>query len=173
MNLNEITLGTLPKHLKQLAMWLLLVLAFGYSQGLAFVYFTTGVTPHGVEDRYRGNQTPQQQQQVEGAAPTEMKFEKSPAEMLNIVHTHVIGMCTMFAISSVIFAFSTSCTGFWKKFLLLEPFIAILTSFVSMWLMWKVNPAFSWLLTLSSGSMAVVFYITVVISLRELMRKTA
>src|ERR1035437_10209114 len=118
MNLNEITLGTLPKHLKQLAMWLLLVLAFGYSQGLAFVYFTTGISPHGVEERYRGNQT----QQTDSAAPTEMKFEKSPAEMLNIVHTHVIGMCTMFAISSVIFAFSTSCTGFWKKFLLLEPF---------------------------------------------------
>ncbi|HZV13581.1 MAG TPA: hypothetical protein VFA55_10230, partial [Candidatus Kapabacteria bacterium] len=147
----------------------LIVMAIGYAHGLLFVYHTTGITPHGVEERYRGNQ--QQMQQNADPPQEEMKFEKSLPEMLNIIHTHIISMGTMFFITSIIFAFCSLVSGAWKKFLLVEPFIAILTSFGSMWLMWKVNPLFSWLLMLSSGSMAVVFYITIYYSFRELMMK--
>lgn len=167
---DAITLRTLPPQLKQLARWLLVVLALGYAHGLVFVFVTTGITPRGAEERYRGNQAVIQQQS-ETAPMTEMKFEKSLSEILNIIHTHMIGMATMFAFSSVVFVFCSTVTGFWKKFLLIEPFIAIMTSFGSMWLMWKVHPSFSYLLLLSSGSMAVVFFITVALSLRELMMK--
>jgi hypothetical protein len=170
MDLNTITLRTLPPTLKTLARWALIVMAIGYAHGLLFVYHTTGVTPHGVEERYRGNQQ-QMQQNADAGNGEEMKFEKSLPEMLNIIHTHIISMGTMFCITSIVFAFCSIVSGRWKKFLLIEPFIAILTSFGSMWLMWKVNPIFSWLLMLSSGSMAVIFYITIYYSLRELMMK--
>lgn len=170
MTLNDITLRTLPPQLKRLATWVLLVLAIGYAHGLVFVNYTTGLTPRGIAERYRGNQAATVVQDEAAPAP-EMKFEKTLAEILNIIHTHVIGMGSMFAISSLIFAFTSTVRGRWKRFLLIEPFVAIMTSFASMWLMWRVHPAFSWLLAISSGSMAVVFFVTVFISLRELRMK--
>ena len=172
MSLNDITLRSLPPQIKRLTRWLLIVLAVGYTHGMVFVYVTTGVSPKGIEDRYRGNQA-QVQQQADGAPVIEMKFEKSLSEILNIIHTHTISMAMLFAFTSLIFALTSTVRGGLKRFLLVEPFIAILTSFGSMWLMWKVHPAFSWLLMLSSGSMAVVFYVTVALSLRELMMKPA
>ena len=168
--MNNITLRSLPPPVKQLARWLLVVLALGYAHGLVFVFVTTGVTPRGAEERYRGNQSTIQQQS-DSAPMTEMKFEKSLSEVLNIVHTHMIGMATMFAFSSIVFVFCSTVTGLWKRFLLIEPFIAIVTSFAAMWLMWNVHPSFSLLLMFSSGSMAAVFFITVALSLRELMMK--
>ena len=48
--------------------------------------------------------------------------------------------------------------------------MALLTSFSAMWLMRYVDPAFSWLLTLSSGLMALTFYVQSFFILRELRR---
>jgi hypothetical protein len=49
-----------------------------------------------------------------------------------------------------------------------EPFVALLVSFSSMWLMRYVDPRFSWLLALSSGLMAATFYLQSFFVLREL-----
>ena len=97
-----------------------------------------------------------------------MKFEKSFAEMLNITHTHILAMASFMAFTALIFAFTSRPSSRLKSFLIVEPFVAIITSFASMWLMRYVHPSFSYLLTLSSGSMALCFYAMMFFSLREL-----
>lgn len=175
--LESITLATLPDHLRQLAIWLLVTLSIGYTTGLIFVAHTTSLSPTGVQERYRGNQISESaegdQLQAEppegsGEAEVEMKFEKSYAEMLNITHTHILAMSSFFALVAVIFAFSSRASRRWKSILIVEPFVAIVTSFACLWLMRYVHPAFSYLLMVSSTSMAICFYAMMWLSFAEL-----
>jgi hypothetical protein len=197
--LDDITLGTLPLHLRQIALWLLTVLTVGYTVGLIFTYHTTSLTPKGVQERYRGNQPPPGSDTAsvvlrEGALPgdssissgaaadtsasaatmtaeePEMKFEKSTAEMLNLSHTHILAMATFMAFSAGIFAFSRTLSPRWRSFLIVEPFVAILPSFGAMWLMRYLHPAYSYLLMASSASMACCFFVMNGVSILELLR---
>lgn len=172
------SLTTVEGPLRQIAIWFLLCLAIGYSTGLLFVYHTTGVTPAGVSERYRGNQPPESDgsdplTQVTGNTGNgaELQFEKSFPEMLNITHTHILSMATFFALTAGIFAFAARPSKRIRAFLIVEPFVAIVTSFFSMWLMRYVDGAFSYLLMLSSASMAICFYLMVFLSLRELLSR--
>ena len=173
MNISTITLRNLPPLFKAFAAWTLVILGIGYAHGLLFIMNTTGMSQHGIVERYRGNQQeqPQNTSDSTGATMGEMKFEKSYPEILTIIHTHIIGMGEMFFISGFIFLFCSIVPRGLKKFLLIEPFAAILTTFGGMWLMWRVHPAFAWLLMISSGSMAVIFYITIIYCLIELRLK--
>lgn len=172
---NGATLSTVSGPLRQIAIWLLVCLTIGYSTGLLFVYHTTGVTPAGVADRYRGNQPattgdPAQPIPTSDGADdgAELQFEKSFAEMLNITHTHILSMATFFALTAGVFAFAQRPSKRLRSFLIVEPFVAIVTSFFAMWLMRYVHNGFSYLLMLSSASMALCFYTMVALSLREL-----
>lgn len=192
--LSSITLRTLPEHPRQVARWLLITLLVGYTTGLLFVAHTTDLYPKGVEERYRGNQaseqisttSPSDSTSAESLLPTdttvaepveaveeEMKFEKSYAEMLNITHTHILAMAGFFALTAFLFALAERPSRRLKSFLIIEPFVAMLTSFSSMWLMRYVHPAFSYLLILSSTSMAICFYLMAWFSLRELFGRSA
>jgi hypothetical protein len=129
-----------------------LVQVVGYTTGLFYVRHTTGLTPPGVSEQYRGSDSTV----VTEAA---MKFPKSYAEMLNITHTHLLGMLVIFALSGAALALCERPAERWRRILIIEPFVALLVSFSAMWLMRYVDPRFSWLLTLSSGLMALTFYL--------------
>ena len=150
-----------PPTLRALGRWVTLVQVVGYTTGLLYVRHTTGMTPPGVSEQYRGS---------DSTAVTEaaMKFPKSYAEMLNITHTHLLGMLVIFVLSGVALALCERPSERWRRLLIIEPFAALLTSFSAMWLMRYVDPAFSWLLTLSSGLMALTFYVQSFFVLREL-----
>jgi hypothetical protein len=147
--------------LRALGRWVTLVQVVGYTTSLLYVRHTTGMTPPGVSEQYRGS---------DSTAVTEaaMKFPKSYAEMLNITHTHLLGMLVIFALSGAALALCERPSERWRRLLIVEPFAALLTSFSAMWLMRYVHPAFSWLLTLSSGLMALTFYVQSFLVLREL-----
>jgi hypothetical protein len=150
-----------PPTLRALGRWVTLVQVVGYTTGLLYVRYTTGLTPPGVSEQYRGS---------DSTAVTEaaMKFPKSYAEMLNITHTHLLGMLVIFALSGAALAFCERPAERWRRLLIVEPFVALLVSFSAMWLMRYVDPGFSWLLVLSSGLMAVTFYLQSFFVLREL-----
>jgi len=150
-----------PPTLRALGRWVTLVQLVGYTTGLLYVRHTTGMTPPGVSEQYRGS---------DSTAVTEaaMKFPKSYAEMLNITHTHLLGMLVIFALSGAALALCERPSVRWRKLLIIEPFVALLVSFSAMWLMRYVDPAFSWLLTLSSGLMALTFYVQSFFVLRAL-----
>ena len=147
--------------LRALGFWATIVQLVGYTTGLFFIHHTTGMTPPGVADQYRGTDSTA----VSDAA---MKFPKSYSEMLTITHTHLLSMAVIFIVSGLALALCQRPALRWRTILVIEPFVALLVSFSSMWLMRYVDARFSWLLTLSSGVMALTFYVQSFFVLREL-----
>jgi hypothetical protein len=152
--------SSVPAPIRTLARWITIVQVVGYTTSLLFIRHTTGMTPGGVAARYRGSE-------VESAEA--MQFPKSLAEMLTITHTHLLSMAVIFVLSGLALALCTRPTEAWRRFLIAEPFVALLISFSSMWLMRYVDARFSWLLVLSSGIMALTFYLQSFFVLRELL----
>jgi hypothetical protein len=152
----------LPLIYRALGLWITVVQVVGYSTGLFFIHHTTGMTPPGVASQYRGTDSTV----VSDAA---MKFPKSYAEMLNITHTHLLSMAAIFVFSGLALALCERPSERWRRFLVVEPFVALLVSFSAIWLMRYVDGRFSWLLTLSSGIMALTFYVQSFLVLRELL----
>jgi len=150
-----------PAPLRALGRWIVIVQVVGYTTALIFVRQTTGITPLGVASRYRGADSTL----VTDAA---MQFPKSFAEMLTITHTHLLSMAAIFVFSSLGLALCERPSERWRTVLIVEPFVALLVSFSSMWLMRYVDARFSWLLILSSALMAVTFYLQSALTLREL-----
>lgn len=146
--------------MRSVARWITIVQLVGYTTSLLFIYHTTGMTPGGVADRYRGSSP--------DAAETAMQFPKSFAEMLTITHTHLFSMAVIFVFSGLALALCTRPSVRWRQLLIAEPFVALLVSFSAMWLMRYVDARFSLLLSLSSGLMALTFYVQSFLILREL-----
>jgi hypothetical protein len=143
------------------ARWITIVQIVGYTTSLLFIHHTTGMTPAGVAARYRGSDA--------DTGDAAMQFPKSFAEMLTITHTHLLSMAAIFVFSGLALALCARPSERWRQALIVEPFVALLVSFSSMWLMRYVDARFSWLLTLSSSLMAAAFYLQSFFILRELM----
>jgi hypothetical protein len=94
----------------------------------------------------------------------------SYAEMLTLTHTHILSMAVIFTLSGFAVALCSRPSRRMKRFLVVEPFVALLVSFTSLWLVRYVDPRFSWLLELSSGVMAITFYVQSWLILTELHR---
>ena len=149
-----------PEPIRALGRWITILQLVGYTTSLLFIRHTTGMTPEGVAERYRGSDP----NTAEGA----MQFSKSLAEMMTVTHTHLFGMAAIFAFSGLSLALCTRPTERWRRLLIVEPFVALLVSFTAMWLMRYVDARFSWLLALSSAIMAATFYIQSFFIVREL-----
>jgi hypothetical protein len=117
-----------------------------------------------VVTRYRGSDP----EAAEGA----MQFAKSFSEMLTVTHTHLFSMAAIFVFSGLALALCDRPSERWRRTLIVEPFVALLVSFSAMWLMRYGDPHFTWLLALSSGIMAVTFYVQSFFILRELMTRS-
>lgn len=148
----------LPPAFRAIGRWITIVQLVGYTTSLVYVWWTTRLVPSGIASHYRGSEEP------EGA----MQFPKSFGEMLTITHTHLLAMAAIFVLSGLGLALTERVSERWKRFLVTEPFVALLVSFAAMWLMRYADPRFSALLALSSGLMAATFYVQGLLVLREL-----
>jgi hypothetical protein len=157
-----VTWRELPRELRTLARWLTVVQMVGYAVALVQVRFTTHLTPGGVAARYRGSDV--------AAADGAMQFGKSFAEMLTTTHTHLLSMSAIFTLSGACLALCGAPASPVRRFLIAEPFGALLVSFSAMWLMRYADPRFAWLLMASSTVMAITFYLQSFIILRDLHR---
>jgi hypothetical protein len=138
----------------------LLLLTIGYVIGLAFVDHTSSGTRQGLVEEYRG--TP------ENAPSAELKYAKSPDEMYIFLHNHILSLALVFFAVGGIFYFTSTPSGFFKDFLIIEPFIGIATTFGGLWLMRYVSGQFSWLVLISGVSMACCYLLMVLLILKEL-----
>ena len=159
----NVTWRSVPAPLRTLARWVTIVQLVGYTTSLVFVWHTTRLVPPGVAARYGGADTLVSQ----GA----MQFPKSFAEMLTITHTHLLSMAVIFLLTGLGVALCERPSERWKRWLIAEPFVALLVSFSAMWLMRYVDARFSWLLEASSAVLAVTFYVQSYLILRELGRE--
>jgi hypothetical protein len=154
----------LPRNIRALGWWITIVQLVGYTTSLIFIRHTTGMTIAGVASRYRGSDP--------NAADAAMQFAKSFPEMLTVTHTHLFSMAAIFVFSGLGLALCTHPSERWRQILIIEPFMALLISFSAMWLMRYADARFSWLLALSSGLMAITFYVQCFFILRELMLRS-
>ena len=144
-----VTWRTVPAAARTLGRWITIVQLVGYTTSLLFVWHTTRLVPPGIEARYRG-------------------ADPQAAEMLTITHTHLLSMAVIFVISGIGIALCERVTERRKRWLIAEPFGALLVSFSAMWLMRYVDAHFSWLLEASSAVLAMTFYLQSYLILREL-----
>lgn len=158
MTTDRLTWSSVSPTVRSLGRCISVIQLLGYTTALVFVWHTTGLTPGGISGHYRGAEG------TEGA----MQFPKSFAEMLTITHTHLLSMAVIFLISGLSLSLTERVAERWKQRLAVEPFVALLLSFSSMWLMRYVHPGFSILLALSSSLMALTFYLQSFLVLREL-----
>jgi len=158
----ELQWRDVPAPLRSLGRWVTIVQVVGYTTALFFVYHTTRMAPSGIAGRYRGADS--------ALADGAMQFPKSYAEMLTLTHTHLLSMALIFVLSGLGVAL---CSGFsprLKRFLVAEPFVALLVSFAALWLVRYADPRFGLLLEASSAVMAVTFYVQSWLILTELRR---
>ena len=155
------TWAALPRPVRTLARWITIVQLVGYTTSLIFVWHTTRLVPSGVSTRYRGAA-------VDSVASGAMQFPKSLGEMLTITHTHLLSMAVIFVLTGIGIALCARPSERWRRFLIAEPFCALLVSFSAMWLMRYIDGRFAWLLEASSALLAVTFYVQSVLILREL-----
>jgi len=130
-----------PAHWRWFAAVFILVGLTGYAAGLVFVYHNTGLEPDGVADHYHGNEEA-------------MRFGKSTGEMLEIVHTHLLGMGVLFFAVGGLFSFSTAGERL-KRILMVETMFSLLTTFGGLWLVASGQRAWLYLVYPSSILMVI------------------
>jgi len=140
----------------------LIVLTIGYGIGLAFVDHTTSGTPRGLAEEFRG--TP------DGTSAAELKYEKGENELYIFLHNHILSLAIVFFAVGGIFYFSSLVNEGIKKLLMVEPLIALITTFGGIWLMRFVGAGFSWLVIISGITMVGCYLTMVVLMLIELWR---
>jgi hypothetical protein len=138
----------------------LVVLTAGYSIGLLFVEHTTAVSSAGIQAQMLGNEN------VPGTE--EVRYAKSLNEMYVFLHNHILSVSMMLAAVGAIFYFSSIASDRWKRFLLVEPFVAVTTTFGGIALVRFVSPHFSWLVFLSGISLFVCYGTMLILIMVEL-----
>jgi hypothetical protein len=161
-------------------------LGIGYAHAIAYVYVTTHIVPKGIEERYRGTEdsslsaamtnpppdtasigigsasdtpTPTSTAALRTAEPKELQFAKSFGEMLNIIHTHIVTMTLIFAISGFITLLTRSLSPKLRNLAVFEPFIGIIVTFAGLWATRYLEAGFSWVVSASGALMAIAFVV--------------
>ncbi len=134
-------LHALAKPQKLLLTSFLLLLTVGYAVGLLFVELQTSMRPDGIQKQFLGA--------PEGGDGAELAFEKSPREMLVFLHNHLLGLSLIFLAVGGILSMAAGVHDRLKTLLIVEPFVAILTTFGGIALTRFVSPAWSWLVMIS------------------------
>ncbi|MBM2839564.1 MAG: hypothetical protein HW412_92 [Bacteroidetes bacterium] len=136
------------------------VMSVGYLIGLFFVEHTTSLSSQGIQEQFLGSSNLETIQ--------EMQYAKSANEMYVFLHNHILSLSLVFFALGGIFYFSSLVSDGVKKFLIVEPFIAMVTTFGGITLIRFVSPLFSWLVLVSGVSLFVCYCVMGYLILREL-----
>uniref|UniRef100_A0A7V3E795 Uncharacterized protein n=1 Tax=Ignavibacterium album TaxID=591197 RepID=A0A7V3E795_9BACT len=153
-----------PKQLKFLIASLLLSLTFGVIIGLGFLYYTTSYSTTKAIERYNGSQITNEFEIAEN-------YPKPISEIFITTHNHIIAFTLIFTVVGFIFYFTSIPNNRLKNFLLIEPFISIIISFGSLWLIRFVNENFVYLMAVSSSFIYLSYFTMVSLILYEIFFK--
>ncbi len=148
----------------------LLTISFGYGTGIYFVAHTTHVSASGTVEQFRGNED------ASTGSETEIKFEKSTLEMLNVIHAHVTTFSLIYLAVGGIFLFSSFSKRL-RSILSVEPFVATIILFGGMvgvrFMDESVATVMAWIMMIAGGSTFLAFGAMVALSLRDMWTSTA
>ncbi len=159
MRIEGFSLHSLPREIKYFLSAFLLVLSVGYFTGISFVSHTDSITPKGIAENYLGNE--------DQADARVLKFEKSPREMLTIIHTHVLSVGFIFMFLGVL-VWLTRLPILWKAVLTIEPFISILCTFGGLVGVWMGSVVWTYIVMVSGILMTLAYVLGVAAVLYEL-----
>lgn len=151
----------LPKELKWLIFFFLIVLSIGFFLGINFVEHTTDLNSKGIIENYNGNETNEM-------AET-MKFKKSQHEMLNILHTHFLSLSIIFLIMGLL-VYGTSLPSSIKKIVMIEPLISVMLTFGGIYFIWKGIEWISYLVMISGALMTLCYVIGLISIITSLIK---
>jgi len=151
-----------PREIKLLIIAFTCTLSIGFYSGISFVKDTSGTNPNSVEQRYLGNEN--------DAAATKMQFKKNKAEVMTLVHNHVLSLSVIFFLLAVILA-TTKIHKKLKVFLMIEPFVSILFTFGGIYLMWSGVLWFKYVVVISGVLMTVTFMLSTFFILKSCLIK--
>ena len=150
-------LPELEKNTKSIILSYLIVLGIGMTFGLSYVYLTSEMNPSGMVERYLGNND-----------EWEPKLAKTLMDLVSHAHDHITMFSIVFLSLSLIFNQTSTINGFWKRFLIIEPFFSILITFTGFFALRYITSNFAYIIMLSSGLMYIAFYVMLFVCLYEL-----
>jgi len=160
MNTNFV--HTWAKELKLLVGTFLVVLSVGFFSGLSFVGETSSFSSKGVQENYLGNE------EVEDAE--EMKFKKTERHMLSVIHSHILSMSMIFFLVALLVFHVDFNTGF-KKFLMIEPLVSVLTTFGGIYFLWKGILWMKYIVMISGMLMTLSYALSILLIFWALFKK--
>ena len=151
-----------PKEVKGLIFAFIITLSIGFYSGIRFVNDTSKSNPQGIEERYLGNE--------ENEEATTMQFKKSKAEIMTLVHNHILSLSVIFFLLGGLVA-TTGVNKKLKLFLMIEPFVSIIFTFGGIYLMWSGIIWFKYIIMISGMLMTLTFLLSTFFILRALLIK--
>jgi len=151
----------LPDKARYFLSAFLLVMTIGVTVGLVYVNQTTGMSGKGTTEHYAGST-------MDDELDIPNKYPKGIEGMLLTTHTHLISFSFIFFFLGAIFYMNSIITGWWKTFLMIEPFISVLGTFGSIWGIRYLSPSFS-MATMVFGILTYIsFYLMVAVIFYEI-----
>ena len=147
----------LDTNLKKLLIYYLFTIGIGFSLGVLYVYLNSEFSNTGMIEQYIGNND-----------EWEPKLPKTLKDLISHTHEHITMFSIIFLSIGVIFSYNSVIKGFWKSFLILEPFISIIITFGGFFVIRYITTTFSYVIIFSSFLMYICFYIMLFICLYEL-----
>jgi predicted tellurium resistance membrane protein TerC len=118
------------------------------------------MSSQGIQEQFLGRD--------ESDTTQELRYAKSVNEMYVFVHNHVLSLSLVFLALGGILYFSSIVSERVKRFLILEPLLAVITTFGGIALVRFVSPSFSWLVLISGVSLFVSYVVIVFLIIKEL-----
>ena len=150
-------INSLNKNLKKLLIYYLFTIGIGFSLGVLYVYLNSEFSNTGMVEQYVGNND-----------EWEPKLPKTLKDLVSHTHEHITMFSIIFLSLGLIFSYNSVIKGFWKSFLILEPFISIIITFSGFFIIRYITTTFSYVIIISSFLMYIFFYIMLFVCLYEL-----
>ena len=150
-------INSLDTNLKKLLTYYLFTIGIGFSLGVLYVYLNSEFSNTGMVEQYVGNND-----------EWEPKLPKTLKDLVSHTHEHITMFSIIFLSLGLIFSHNSVIKGFWKSFLILEPFISIIITFGGFFIIRYITTTFSYVIIISSFLMYICFYIMLFVCLYEL-----
>ena len=151
------SLKSLDKNIKKLIIYYLITLGVGFSLGIVYVYLNSEFSSSGMTEQYLGSED-----------EWNFKPAKTLKDLVSHTHEHITMFSLIFVSIGFIFSFNSTIKGFWKSFLILEPFVSIILTFGGFFIIRYMSVKFSYIIMISSALMYICFYVMLFTCLYEL-----
>jgi len=155
-------INTWAKELKLLVGTFLVVLSIGFFSGISFVGETSNYSSNGIQENYLGNEDDEEAEV--------MKFEKTEREMLSIVHSHILSMSMIFFLVALL-VFHVEFNTAFKKFLMIEPLVSVMTTFGGLYFLWKGMLWMKYIVMISGILMTLSYTLSILLVFWALFKK--